>query len=495
MEVLKVEGIAGTPKMVASQPVGEDFVATLLEAMEGEKKEVIAQGGMELSQLLLVLPLGVSPAINAPLKPAVLEGVSLQQSIFENPQSAKDQVASELPLESHARFTSQGGEHALFDSGNNVQNQRVQPYASELLEVLDQRVSSHVPTGEAKKEGEASLPVNESTQLTGSNTHDRELKYAGRPQMQAGYDSELLTGSNAHDPEPEYAVGPRAQVFDTENPTVEPTRREEPLLTWKTDGMQRAEETPPLENLKAHHIPSKPVESQPSDDTSSTQASLQSSSEKGFTVMGDYPTKFHRMQEGIPSQLLGEGLKGDLIKPVSQRNAEGDELLDLQEEGDPTGLTELFEGNNQKPPEAFQAEPARKSQRLLKDAEPLQKEFESLQKDAEPEREGGLRKSEGQEGDKEGYAFYQQTPEKANAVEENQEVRTEVVRRQPIVNQEHRRLSMHLEEANVRMNLLGDRLRLYINMAEEAYRQPTALEVQRLVQSLQNLGYNLEVLK
>ncbi|MCS6876496.1 MAG: hypothetical protein NZM36_06530 [Aquificaceae bacterium] len=278
MKVSKVERIAVTPKMVASQPAGEDFVATLLEAMEGEKREVIAQGGMELSQLLLVLPLSVSP------------------------------------------------------------------------------------------------------------------------------------------------------------------------------------------------------------DMSFTEANLRSFSEKGFTVGGDYLSTFHKMQEDIPSQL-------------NQLKAEGNELLDLQEEGDPTGLTELFEGNNQKPPEAFQAESARKSQRLLKDAELLQKEFESLQKDAEPKREGGLRKPEGQEGDKEGYAFYQQTPEKASAVEEKQEVRTEVVRRQPIVNQEHRHLSMRLEEANIRMNLLGDRLRLYINMAEEAYRQPTALEVQRLVQSLQNLGYNLEVLK
>lgn len=61
--------------------------------------------------------------------------------------------------------------------------------------------------------------------------------------------------------------------------------------------------------------------------------------------------------------------------------------------------------------------------------------------------------------------------------------------------QEQRHVNIRLEEGSVKFMLSGDRLRLFMNLNEEVYRQPTALDVQRLVQSLQNLGLNLEVLR
>ncbi len=74
--------------------------------------------------------------------------------------------------------------------------------------------------------------------------------------------------------------------------------------------------------------------------------------------------------------------------------------------------------------------------------------------------------------------------------------KVESVRRQePVINHEPKQISIKLDEASLRLNLLGDRLRLSINLKEEIYRQPTEFEVQRLVQSLQSLGFNLEALK
>ncbi len=60
---------------------------------------------------------------------------------------------------------------------------------------------------------------------------------------------------------------------------------------------------------------------------------------------------------------------------------------------------------------------------------------------------------------------------------------------------EAKHLSVRLEEGSVRLVLTGDRLRLTINLREDLYMQPTAFEVQKLVQSLQSLGLNLELLK
>ncbi len=60
---------------------------------------------------------------------------------------------------------------------------------------------------------------------------------------------------------------------------------------------------------------------------------------------------------------------------------------------------------------------------------------------------------------------------------------------------EPKRVNLHLEEGSVKFTLFGDRLRLFINLREDFYGEPTALDVQRLVQSLQNLGLNLELLR
>ncbi|MCS7170837.1 MAG: hypothetical protein NZ851_00820 [Aquificaceae bacterium] len=77
-----------------------------------------------------------------------------------------------------------------------------------------------------------------------------------------------------------------------------------------------------------------------------------------------------------------------------------------------------------------------------------------------------------------------------------QDTRVEAVEKRPLINHETtKHMNVRIEEANIRLSMLGERLRLFINIGEEAYRQPTTLEVQRLVQSLQSIGYNLEVLK
>ncbi|RMH80655.1 MAG: hypothetical protein D6674_03200 [Acidobacteria bacterium] len=59
---------------------------------------------------------------------------------------------------------------------------------------------------------------------------------------------------------------------------------------------------------------------------------------------------------------------------------------------------------------------------------------------------------------------------------------------------ERRILNVKLEDAQVRLSFLKNRLWLSLEINEELYRQPTPLEVQRLVHSLQSLGYNIEVL-
>lgn len=74
--------------------------------------------------------------------------------------------------------------------------------------------------------------------------------------------------------------------------------------------------------------------------------------------------------------------------------------------------------------------------------------------------------------------------------------KVESIKRQEfVISHEPRQINIKLEEAFLKLNLFGDRLRLSINFKEEVYRQPTEFEVQRLVQSLQSLGFNLEVLK
>jgi hypothetical protein len=66
---------------------------------------------------------------------------------------------------------------------------------------------------------------------------------------------------------------------------------------------------------------------------------------------------------------------------------------------------------------------------------------------------------------------------------------------QPQPSYEPKHINIRLEEGSVRFMLSGDRLRLFMNLSEDLYRQPTTFEVHRLVQSLQSLGLNLEVLK
>lgn len=77
-----------------------------------------------------------------------------------------------------------------------------------------------------------------------------------------------------------------------------------------------------------------------------------------------------------------------------------------------------------------------------------------------------------------------------------QELKTQSVKKhQATIGYEPKHVSLWVEEANARLTFLGDRLKLFINLDDNLYRQPTALEVQRLVQSLQSMGINLEVLK
>lgn len=77
-----------------------------------------------------------------------------------------------------------------------------------------------------------------------------------------------------------------------------------------------------------------------------------------------------------------------------------------------------------------------------------------------------------------------------------EEIKTEEIKRQPLPKgYEPKHLSVNFEEANLRLNFLGDRLRLYMNLNEDIYRQPTSFEIQKLAQSLQNMGLNLEILK
>ncbi len=60
---------------------------------------------------------------------------------------------------------------------------------------------------------------------------------------------------------------------------------------------------------------------------------------------------------------------------------------------------------------------------------------------------------------------------------------------------EVKNLSLRFEEGSIRMVLTGDRLRLFINLREDLYAQPSTIEVQKLLQSLQSIGLNLEVLR
>lgn len=66
---------------------------------------------------------------------------------------------------------------------------------------------------------------------------------------------------------------------------------------------------------------------------------------------------------------------------------------------------------------------------------------------------------------------------------------------QPLSTYETRHLNLRIEEGSIRFTILGDRLRLSINLNEDFYGHPTPLDVQRLLQSLQSLGLNLEVLR
>lgn len=77
-----------------------------------------------------------------------------------------------------------------------------------------------------------------------------------------------------------------------------------------------------------------------------------------------------------------------------------------------------------------------------------------------------------------------------------EEVKTEEIKRDSMAKiYEPKHLKVNFEEANIRLNLFGDKIRLYINLDGDVYREPMTFEIQKLVQSLQNLGLNLEVLK
>ncbi|MDW8033173.1 MAG: hypothetical protein RMH93_06460, partial [Aquificaceae bacterium] len=91
--------------------------------------------------------------------------------------------------------------------------------------------------------------------------------------------------------------------------------------------------------------------------------------------------------------------------------------------------------------------------------------------------------------------FYGQGYKEVILSKDYEETRVEATEKRPVPSQESKHINLRVEEANVKLNLLGERLKLFINLKEEAYVQPSTFEVQKLVQSLQSLGYTLEVLR
>ncbi|MFN7064933.1 MAG: hypothetical protein ACK4OF_02110 [Aquificaceae bacterium] len=103
---------------------------------------------------------------------------------------------------------------------------------------------------------------------------------------------------------------------------------------------------------------------------------------------------------------------------------------------------------------------------------------------------------QGKSEEEEVIAFYSQLHKEEKVQPNNGATKTEAVEKQPLAKDyEAKRLNINTEEANLKLNFFGSRLKLYIDLKEDIYRPPTNYEVQRLVQSLQSLGFHLEVLK
>ncbi len=60
---------------------------------------------------------------------------------------------------------------------------------------------------------------------------------------------------------------------------------------------------------------------------------------------------------------------------------------------------------------------------------------------------------------------------------------------------EPKHVAIRLDEANARLILLGERVKLHLNLNENLYRTPTNYEVNQLIHSLQSFGLTVEVLK
>lgn len=218
---------------------------------------------------------------------------------------------------------------------------------------------------------------------------------------------------------------------------------------------------------------------------------------------------------GVPDiELLEEGQRGKVsnigIAVSNSEPVEGYSLTYVQVEGQ-AGRDRIinlrfeeqgeaiFRGDKVNPEQREQREGFRienlsannPEQRFQKPAEPISL-LENALKPKVKEDISGVKKQE-ERGDP---PFFHDQPYRQERLSEDyQETRVEVIEKRPVMNQEPRHVSLRFEEANIRLNLLGERLKLFINLKEEAYWQPTASEVQRLVQSLQSLGYNLEVLR
>lgn len=149
--------------------------------------------------------------------------------------------------------------------------------------------------------------------------------------------------------------------------------------------------------------------------------------------------------------------------------------------------------NLEEPQETFQNKPFSQEHRLVhQEGENL--EHFHLKDYGEEEKKGDRDLALGKEG--KGMELLAKETISTTSSKEDVPQRVERVERpqtQPFHEAKH--INIRFEEGSIRIMLFGDRLRLSMNLSEEFYRPPTTLEVQRLVQSLQSIGFNPEVLR
>lgn len=96
----------------------------------------------------------------------------------------------------------------------------------------------------------------------------------------------------------------------------------------------------------------------------------------------------------------------------------------------------------------------------------------------------------------EGLIYDKLSQKESYKVPKQETIKTESIEKQTFVkNYEHKAIKVDIEDIKLKFNFLGDRLRLNIVLNEDKYVSPTGYEVQKLVQSLQSLGFNLEAFK